>query len=60
MDAIKISEYAGALLSAHGDKAEAEAAAKARLCEEDGKTDEAAQWQAIRAAIIERRGPRQA
>ena len=59
MDAVKTAEYASALLSAHGGKAEAEAAAKARQCEAEGKTDEAAQWQAIRSAIIARRGPRQ-
>ena len=60
MDAIKAAEYARALLASHGGKAEAEAAQKLRECEEAGKTDEAANWRAIRQAITQLRGPRQA
>jgi len=41
MDPMKTAEYARSLLGAHGDKAEAEAAQKARDCEEAGKTGEA-------------------
>lgn len=60
MDAIRTSEYARALLACHGGKAEAEAARKMRECEDAKKADEAADWKAIRHAIIEMRGPRQA
>ncbi|SLN24744.1 hypothetical protein PEL8287_01142 [Roseovarius litorisediminis] len=59
MDAIKTAEYANALLSTHGGKAEAEAAQKARECKEAGRTAEAADWTAIRNAIRQRRGPNQ-
>lgn len=59
MDAIKASEYARALYSAHGDRAEAEAAQKMRQCEEAGKPDEAADWKAVRQAVRAMRGPNQ-
>ena len=60
MDAIKAAEYARALYSAHGDKAEAEAAQKMRECEEAGKDAEAADWKAVRQAVRAMRGPNQA
>ena len=59
MDAIKISEYAHALYSSHGDKAEAEASRKMRECEEAGQDDNAKDWRAIRQAIRSLRGPNQ-
>lgn len=59
MDTSKVAEYARALLEAHGDKAEAEAAQKIRESEEAGKSDEAEDWRAIRSAISEMRGPHQ-
>lgn len=59
MDAVKTAEYARALYSAHGDKAEAEAAQKMRACEEAGKGDEAKSWAAVRQAISQIRGPNQ-
>lgn len=59
MDAIKTTEYARALLSAHGDKAAAEAARKMRACQDAGRTDEAEDWKRIRLAISEMRGPHQ-
>ncbi|MBQ4826793.1 hypothetical protein K3555_06015 [Leisingera sp. M527] len=59
MDAIKATEYARALYSAHGDKAELEAAQKMRSCEAAGKDDEAADWKAVRQAIRAMRGPNQ-
>ncbi|TDK49620.1 hypothetical protein [Antarcticimicrobium luteum] len=59
MDAIQTAQYARALYGAHGDKAEAEAAKKARDCELAAKPDEARQWQAVRAAIRALRGPNQ-
>lgn len=60
MDAIKASEYARALYSAHGDKAEAEAAQKMRQCTEAGKASEADDWKAVRQAVRAMRGPNQA
>jgi hypothetical protein len=55
MEVSRVTEYARALYEAHGDKAEAEAAKKAKQCEEG----EAADWKAIRAAIREIRGANQ-
>ena len=56
MEISKITEYARALYQAHGDKAEAEAARKAKLHEDAGETQEAEDWRSIRAAIREIRG----
>lgn len=57
MEISKVNEYARALYASHGDKAEAEAAQKAKKHEEAGDTQEASDWRAIRAAIRELRGP---
>ncbi len=57
MESTKIIEQAHALYTAHGDKAEAEAAQKAIKCEEAGETAEAANWRKIRKAINQMRGP---
>mgnify|MGYP007073217905 CR=1 FL=1 len=59
MDAIKTTEYARALLTSHGAKAEVEAARKMRECEDSGRTGEAEDWRKIRMAISEMRGPHQ-
>ncbi len=59
MDAIKTAEYARALYTAHGDRAEAEAAQKMRECEEAGNPHEARDWEAVRQAIRQIRGPNQ-
>ena len=56
MDAERINQLAHALYRAHGDKAEAEAAAKAR---DAGPTEEAEDWQAVRSAIRAIRGANQ-
>ena len=56
MEQSKIAEYALALYQAHGDKAEAEAAQKAKRHDEAGDTEEAETWRAIRKAISEIRG----
>lgn len=56
MEMAKITEYARALYEAHGDKAEAEAAQKAKQHEDAGDTEEAETWRAIRKAISEIRG----
>ena len=55
MDTVKIAEHARALLAAHGDKAETEAAQKASALKAAGKADEAAQWEKVRKAIHELR-----
>ncbi len=58
MDQVKITEFARALLDAHGDRAEAEAAQKAAELEKAGQADEAKQWAQVRKAIHEMRsGP---
>ena len=59
MDAVQTAQYARALYGAHGNKAEAEAAQKARDCDLANKPNEAEQWQAVRRAIRELRGPNQ-
>ncbi|NNJ66792.1 MAG: hypothetical protein HKP54_02015 [Boseongicola sp.] len=59
MEMAKITEYARALYDAHGDKAEAEAAQKAKHHEDAGETKEAETWHAIRSAIREIRGAHQ-
>ena len=56
MDPSKIAEYARALYSAHGDKAEAEAAQKMNAAEAAGNSDEAADWRAVREAVRGLRG----
>lgn len=56
MNVLEIHESARKLYEAHGDKAEFEAAQKARQLKESGKEDEAADWQKIREAIAQMRG----
>ncbi|NNE86781.1 MAG: hypothetical protein HKN27_01790 [Silicimonas sp.] len=58
MQIAKITEYARALYAAHGDKAEAEAAQKAKGFESRGDVASAETWRAIRRAIKEFRGAR--
>ncbi len=58
MESIDVLEYARKLHSAHGDKAEAEAAQKAAEFEAAGDKDQAEMWRKIRAAIAQARGPR--
>lgn len=55
MDFVKVTEYARALLDAHGDRAEAEAAQKAATLEQAGQHEEAEQWKRVRKAIHELR-----
>ncbi|WP_108258571.1 hypothetical protein [Mangrovicoccus ximenensis] len=57
MDMNQISQHAHALYRAHGDRAEAEAAQKSKLCESRGDMEEAEEWNAIRGAIRMLRGP---
>jgi hypothetical protein len=57
MDMTQVDDYAHRLYSAHGDRAEYEAAQKAKECEESGKTEEAEQWRQVRQKIRILRGP---
>ena len=59
MQATQVATYARALYAAHGDKAEAEAAQKAVAAKAAGQTDQARNWQAVRASIRAMRGPNQ-
>lgn len=59
MDASDVANYARQLLDAHGDKAEFEAAQKARAAEEGGDAARAGQWQRVRKAIAEMRAAHQ-
>ena len=59
MDAIQTAQYARALYTAHGDRAEAEAAQRMRECEAAGNVQEAKDWQAVRQNIRQMRGPNQ-
>ena len=52
-----IDDYARRLYAASGDKAEYEAAQKARDCEARGAEDEAEQWRRVREKIRILRGP---
>ncbi len=57
MDMTQIDDYANRLYSAHGDKAEYEAAQKAKAAEESGNADQAEQWRKVREKIRILRGP---
>ena len=53
----QVTDYAKSLLDAHGDKAEAEAAARVRQFEEKKDAAQAETWRKIKAAIYQMRGP---
>lgn len=57
MQEIDIQDYARRLFEAHGDKAIAEAAQKARAHEEKHEREEAKTWRHIEAAIKLLNGP---
>jgi hypothetical protein len=57
MQEIQIHDYARQLLEAHGDKAVAEAAQKAREFETQGESEQAETWRHIEAALRLMRGP---
>lgn len=54
MQTSQVMDYARSLFAAHGDKAEAEAARRAKAAETE---EEAKSWTAVRAAIRQMRGP---
>jgi hypothetical protein len=57
MQETEIYDYARQLLEAHGDKAVAEAAQKARQFEQQGENEQAETWRHIEAAMKLMRGP---
>jgi hypothetical protein len=57
MQNIEIEDYARQLFEAHGFKAIAEAAQKARAFEEQGDNEHAHTWRRIEAALLSMRGP---
>jgi len=57
MLAIDIQEHARKLREAHGDKAAAEAAQKAKAYEQQGNAEEAKTWRRIEAALRQMQGP---
>jgi hypothetical protein len=56
MDASQIDDVAQRLYRAHGDRAEYEAAQKAKQCESAGAEDEARSWRGVRERIRILRG----
>ncbi len=59
MQEVEIHDYARRLFNARGAKAAAEAAQKARSCEESGKAEDARTWRHVETAIKQMLGPRQ-
>jgi hypothetical protein len=59
MQELDIQDYARQLLEAHGNKAVAEAAQKARALEEQGKREDAESWRRIELALKLMLGPHQ-
>jgi hypothetical protein len=59
MNEMEIQNYARHLQGAHGDKAVAEAAQKARAMEKLGKSEEAKIWRRVEAALSAKLGPHQ-
>ncbi len=57
MSAVLIDDYAQRLYAAHGDKAEYEAAQRAKDSEAKGDLGVAEQWRKVREAIRIMRGP---
>ncbi len=57
MNFMEVQENARRLFDAHGDKAEAEAAQKARELEDKGDNEQAGHWRRIRDVIAQMRGP---
>lgn len=58
MLAVEIQAHARKLMEAHGTKALAEAAQKARTFEEKGDVEQAATWRRVEAALRQLQGPR--
>ena len=57
MQTMEIQEHARKLRDAHGEKAVAEAAQRARACEQQDDGEQAKTWRRIEAALREMQGP---
>jgi hypothetical protein len=57
MELSEVHDYARRLMEAHGPKAIAEAAQKARTFEEQADADQAKTWRDIEMALLLMRGP---
>ncbi len=57
MQAMEIQEHARKLRDAHGEKAAAEAAQKAKAYEQQGDKEQAQTWRRIEAALLQLQGP---
>jgi hypothetical protein len=57
MQAMEIQEHARKLRDAHGEKAAAEAAQKAKTCEQQGDAEQAQTWRRIERALRQMQGP---
>jgi hypothetical protein len=57
MHAMEIEEHARRLMEAHGAKAIAEAAQKARDCERNNDSEQARTWRQTEAALKQMQGP---
>jgi hypothetical protein len=57
MELSEVHDYARRLMEAHGPKAIAEAAQKARSFEERGDAEQAKTWRDIEQALLLMRGP---
>ena len=57
MELSEIHDYARRLMEAHGPKAIAEAAQKARAFEEQGDAEQGKTWRDIERALLLMRGP---
>jgi hypothetical protein len=58
MQAVEIQDHARKMMAAHGAKALAEAAQKAKAFEDAGQKDQAQDWRRIEEALRQMRGPR--
>ena len=58
MQMLQVHDFARRLYAAHGDRAELEAAQKARKLEDCGDLPQAETWRCIQRAIKEMRGTR--
>ncbi len=59
MQEMEIQDYARQLFKAHGDKAIAEAAQKARSFEDKGNVEEAKTWRRVEAVLKEMNGAKE-
>jgi hypothetical protein len=59
MQAVEIQDHARKMMEAHGARAIAEAAQKAKSYEAQGEKEQAKDWRRIEAALRQLQGPRE-